>query len=1589
MICAHVRRLVLSASLLLASAGALAASYQFPGNLPAGCSNTGGNNYSCGSLTLASTDTVTIVNKPANISFSGSLTTNGAKINAGGSAADLNLSTSGWLFTASGAVLVAQISTATLSDSGGASFTGNISTTGGGSITVGSGSTVTGNLLTTSGGGALVLGTGATVTGNATSAAGAVVAYAGSRITGNVSSSSGWVYLYDNVVVGGSATSTSGWVHLYSAASVAGNVSTGGWVYLFNDTVVGGSVSSGGSIYAYSRVAVSGSVNAVFFDNGGGIAASFGAITTTTGSLYLGVDGRANGPLTSSSGNIFVYTRGVVTGAVTTTDGIWVQAGSQISGDVSGRAIDASGIGSLFGGRLMATTGALTVGQNSTISGSVSSTSGSINLYSGVSVGGGVTCDCSFTAHGSNAISGPVWAASFTDYGSSTFGGSVASVGLASLGSSSRITGDFSSTEGWVYLNTNANVSQCTRARQSGDFITMYSGSRSGGVCCGSTCGSSCVTNFSGAATPAACSSTLPPLMAEYRFEESSYNNTAREVIDSSGFGRHGTTVGSASSTASGKICRGLSIPRNTDATIQALNTGIDVNAIGNSGTIAFWYKSVTSGTEHRMLFDASPSSAGRFFLYRDDANAGVDLNFHAKDNLAGEGNVDKLNAMSDATWTHIAVTWKVVLGLGATRLTMYVNGAQVDTQSYTSWGGALADSIGPLFFGDQSSAGYVAENQNSAYGTFDQIRIYASDLTATEIAAVYAASPSCVSLHHLEVTTPSATITEGAATTFTVKACANADCSTLYTEGLTGTLTLTGSGVTPTFITGPAFSIASGSSTATVQASAAPAGSLTVGVTGVSPTPAGDPALYCGLGAAASAGGSCTLNVASALHHVAITSASASGLTCAPNTFTITACGNADCSTPYTRGLSGTFTLAGSGLSVLFPSGAGFNIASGSSSTTVAAQVVTAGTATAGVSGLSAAPSGSPSVYCGMGTAASSGGSCGFTSATAGFQMTVAHHVAGSTADLTIAAVKASDPVGGVCLPAFANVLRPLTLKCSYSNPSSGSQPVRVGGVALNLLGLTGSACDGSGQTLSLRFNAAGVATSSVQYADAGEVTLSANYLGTLSGGDLGLQLAGSKSFIAAPYQFSVSVPGGNKIAGAAFSASVSALNYLGAVMPNFGRELLPEGVTLGWVRTQPQGSGVADGAFSGSFGSFSGGMAAASNLAWSEVGRGDLTVKLRSGGYLGSGYAMAGSSAGAPVLCAPERSVCTVPKGATATILYGANGKLTMRSGVTGSLMCDNSQFTDPNYGVVKSCWYVITSGTTDSTNGAVGRFLPHHFNLSTTPACGAFSYAGQPFGVTIEALNALGQRTVNLDGGANFSPAFAQALTLSDAGALGQGSLSGASLAASVFNKGVAAGTVSYAFTQKLTAPQTLSLRAVDADGVSSQGFAEGSMALRSGRLVMSNAFGSEKSPLVLPLRLQYWSGKSWVLSADDSCTSLPVTAVARGTPVQSNGVSASWTSSISSVSLSGGVGGVTLQPPSGGGTGSLDLALNLGTGVADLSCLGSHPATVGAGLPWLRARAGSCAATQDRDPSARATFGIFAPETRKTIHTRELF
>ncbi len=658
------------------------------------------------------------------------------------------------------------------------------------------------------------------------------------------------------------------------------------------------------------------------------------------------------------------------------------------------------------------------------------------------------------------------------------------------------------------------------------------------------------------------------------------------------------------------------------------------------------------------------------------------------------------------------------------------------------------------------------------------------------------------------------------------------------------------------------------------------------------------------------------THSCAPPLDHLAIQHASGTGVTCSPATVTILACQDSGCITQYTGGVTGTMSSVGG--TVNWPAGTAFSIAAGSATTTVSLQESVAGSTLLGAT--SGAPATIAPTTCNFGSP-----SCTFTAADSGLLFDVPAHVADTAQSVTVTAVRKADN-SAVCTPAFASVSKPVTFACGYQNPSSGSFAVRVGGIALNSANNAGAVCDAGGRAVTLAFNASGVATTTVQYADVGQVQLNASYAGS-AGAEAGLVMTGSDSFVAAPSAFVFSgITAAPIRAGKPFSATMTARNASNATTPNFGRESPPAVPVLSFARASAMGAGAANGSFSGTFGSFSGGAASAGNLAWSEVGIGDLSVSLAD--YLASGL--------------------------------GA-------SGTTGSA-------------------------------GAVGRFIPDHFDVAVTPACGAYSYAGQPFQVQLTARNgaATPATTLNYDGSGVTTPAYAKATALSEAVVLGAGGFgSTGSVGAAAFVRGVATlATPAYTYTTKLTPQNTLVVRATDTDGASSANAAipiEGSTLLRSGRLRLSSAWGSEKSPLQLAVQAQYWSGKAWVLNNSDNCTVVPAAAASTSNPIDSKGAaSGALNNTLSGATLAGGQASLAVSTASPIAAGSLDIALNLGMGAADQSCLGgSRPASTGAGLPWLRSQNGGCSALWDRDPSARATFGIFSPESTKTFHARELF
>ncbi|MBI5007026.1 MAG: DUF11 domain-containing protein [Nitrosomonadales bacterium] len=383
---------------------------------------------------------------------------------------------------------------------------------------------------------------------------------------------------------------------------------------------------------------------------------------------------------------------------------------------------------------------------------------------------------------------------------------------------------------------------------------------------------------------------------------------------------------------------------------------------------------------------------------------------------------------------------------------------------------------------------------------------------------------------------------------------------------------------------------------------------------------------------------------------------------------------------------------------------------------------------------------------------------------------------------------------------------------------------------------------------------------------------------------------------------------------AGDAFSVTVTAVNSLGTATPNYGNEVdlvsgaaAPESVKL------TPSNAVANmelpvEAVSGTFGTFSAGIATGTAFSWPEVGIIRLTPSVADGSYLG-----AGDAAGA--------------------------------------------------------------------LSGNVGRFYPDHFDTVVMPvevkpgffvpmtcpagwACplqyDGFVYSGQSFTLSVTAKNVSGVTTANyntLTGFARTADLTVVAAPGTDVVPTGAGALAVSGLAG--FLNGVASTLAEqYQFTTIPTAPTNIYIRATEAvggEGVTSKRLTfptttsvEGGVAVLSGRIKVSNAYGSELLPLTLTATAQYYTATGWMNSTTDSVTNLVLNA---------------------SYPVGTGTSAVTLTPSSG------DLANGVLTIRLAKPSAGAGTATVGPTAPgYLPVTAGT------------ATFGVYK-SNNSFIYRRE--
>lgn len=664
-----------------------------------------------------------------------------------------------------------------------------------------------------------------------------------------------------------------------------------------------------------------------------------------------------------------------------------------------------------------------------------------------------------------------------------------------------------------------------------------------------------------------------------------------------------------------------------------------------------------------------------------------------------------------------------------------------------------------------------------------------------------------------------------------------------------------------------------------------------------------------------------------------------ANNVACLGSTVTVTACADSSspCTNPSTAVSGNTAVLTTTG-GVLGSGTLAFN-ASGVASTTLSYPAAADGTAVSvTLSGESAAAV-NPRTCCQGGVCAVAN-SCSAIFNTAGFVIsdtaagaawTVPTQVAGVTSPTSYLRAVKTGSATKACEAALGPGTTSVNFAYQCNNPTvcSSSNLMTVNGGVSTPIARNNNGSVTSYVPVNLTFDANGSAPFTFTYQDVGQVTLSAS---KGASGTLLTTLAGSSNpFVVKPDHFDIAnvkrtsdgmanpaatgAGGGVFVkAGESFTATVTAMSATGAATPNYGKETTPQGVRLQPTLVLPAGgnspaltNAVIGGVEFGSTGQAvdANGVATVTNLAWDEAGI--ITLN-----------AIADNA--------------------------GANNYL--------------------NGGAVL--------GATTGTVGNVGRFYPDRFaltagavtNRADISACAdTFTYFG-------EQLNAVFNLTAQSLGGAttrNYVGAFAK-LDPTVFGNLQMGAVDRTTVltpgppylltpvntgmpiitcgTSPCWALGVASQiTVPFMFARPAApsgpyASVDVGINPADSDGVTVPFDIDtatatnpagtpnkgklASTALRYGRMMIPNSYGSELFALPINIVAQYWNGSAYLANTLDNCTSLVNTNF-----VQAAGAGGAITTTIAGGgTIAAGIGRITLTKPTAfAAKGSVDITSNI--------------------------------------------------------------
>ncbi len=224
-------------------------------------------------------------------------------------------------------------------------------------------------------------------------------------------------------------------------------------------------------------------------------------------------------------------------------------------------------------------------------------------------------------------------------------------------------------------------------------------------------------------------------LVGYWKMDESSWDGTADEVIDSSGNGNHGQGVGATSPTiGAGKFGNGGVFDGNNDH----IDLGNDSSLSPSSQiTIAGWYKlsSLNNNWAISKWKSGDCSSTHSSYLlapnYPNNTSGKV---WFFLCNGTDSDSLSSSNQLDPDQWYHLVATFEPGI------IRIYIDG-ELNNEKSTELLALNTEAIEPLIFGQESSKSNIAP----FHGYLDEVRIYNRTLSPDEVKALYEWAPGPV----------------------------------------------------------------------------------------------------------------------------------------------------------------------------------------------------------------------------------------------------------------------------------------------------------------------------------------------------------------------------------------------------------------------------------------------------------------------------------------------------------------------------------------------------------------------------------------------------------------------------------------------------------------------------------------------------------------------------------------------------------------------------------------------------------------------------------------------------------------------------